>query len=63
MDLPYEFVTLFLLKELIDYEHISRAVSEQRKDLIETYDTVGLIDGLICIASFRKACLSIAIRI
>jgi hypothetical protein len=54
-DIPYEVVRLVLLKELIDYESVCRAVSEYRKELIEAYDAVGLIDSLISIASFRES--------
>jgi len=54
-DIPYEYVKVILQKELIDYECISRAIFEHSKELMEVYDTVGLIDSLIGIASFRES--------
>jgi hypothetical protein len=53
MDLAYDVVRVILLKELIDYEYICRAVAERREDIRDAYDIVGLIDCLIAVASFR----------
>jgi DNA mismatch repair ATPase MutS len=54
-DIVYEFVRMILLKEIIDCEYLRNAVFKHRKELLEIYNTVGLIDCLICIASFRES--------
>ncbi len=54
-DIVYEFVRMILLKEIIDCEYLRNAVFKHRKELLEICNTVGLIDCLICIASFRES--------
>jgi hypothetical protein len=53
-DLAVEYIKIILLKELIDYEYQCKAVYEFRRELIEVYDIIGLIDSLIAVASYRK---------
>jgi len=54
-DLAGEYLKIILLKELIDYEYLRNAAVEHRDELIEVYDTVGLIDSLISVASYRAS--------
>ena len=50
-----EYVKIILLKELIDYEYLCKAAYEFREELLEVYATIGLIDRLIALASYRES--------
>jgi DNA mismatch repair ATPase MutS len=55
MDMVGEYIKIILLKELIDYEFLRKAVAEHRGELTKVYDAIGLLDSLISIASFRES--------
>lgn len=54
-DVIVEYIKIMLLRELIDYEYLCNAIVKHQADLIEIYDTVGLLDSLIAVASFRES--------
>jgi hypothetical protein len=54
-DLVFEYVRICLLKELIDYEQLSKTILECKSELIDSYDMVGFLDSLIAVASFRES--------
>jgi hypothetical protein len=49
-----DYLNILLLKELIDYEQLRKIAWEQREDLLEAYEVLGLIDSMVSIASFRN---------
>jgi DNA mismatch repair ATPase MutS len=55
VDVVIEYIKIVLLKELIDYEYLCNAVAKHQNELIQAYDAVGILDSLICIASFRES--------
>ena len=57
-DVLIEYVKIALLQEPIAYEYLRKAISERRSELKEAYDIIGLIDGMISVASYR-ACIPI----
>lgn len=50
-----EYFKVVLLGELIAYESMSKQISKYRKNLIEIFNIIGLIDSLISIASYRES--------
>ena len=54
-DQVVEWLRIVLLKDLIDYEYLRNAAFEHRRELIEAYDAVGLLDSLLAVASFRDS--------
>jgi hypothetical protein len=62
LDPIIEWIRIVVLKELIDYEHLHNQFTKHRKELIEAYETFGLLDSLIAIASFRESVLTTAIH-
>jgi len=50
-----EYIKVVLLGELIAYESMFKLILKYRNNLIEIFDTVGLIDSLISIASYRDS--------
>ncbi len=52
-DILVEYVKIFLLKELIDFQSILDSINKNRNDFIRIYETLGAIDSLLAIASYR----------
>jgi len=52
-DVLVEYGKIALLKELIDYEVVFSFISNHRDDLLKIYETIGLLDSLTAIASYR----------
>jgi hypothetical protein len=50
-----EYLKVVFLVELIAFESINRKVSKHRKELRELFETVGLLDAMISVASFRES--------
>jgi hypothetical protein len=50
-----DYLNVLLLRELVDYKRLRNAVSAHGKDLLEVHETLGLIDSMISIASYRKS--------
>lgn len=48
------FLKVFLLFELIVYEDIINHIYKYKDEIMETYETIGYIDALISIASYRE---------
>jgi DNA mismatch repair ATPase MutS len=53
-NLVSDYVNLLLLKELVDYKRLRKIVDAHKKDLLEVYGILGLIDSMISVASYRK---------
>ncbi|MCX7922812.1 MAG: DNA mismatch repair protein MutS [Clostridia bacterium] len=54
-DVVIEYIKVVLLAELIAFEGISSTIIKYRDDLKKIYETVGLLDSLISIASYRQS--------
>lgn len=50
-----EYFKIIFLVELIAYESISKKITSHRSELREIYETVGLLDSTLAIASFRES--------
>lgn len=50
-----EYIKIISLRELANYESITRLLYLHREDLQIIYETVGLLDSLIAVASYRKS--------
>ncbi|NLC68483.1 MAG: DNA mismatch repair protein MutS [Clostridiaceae bacterium] len=50
-----EYIKVVLLGELIAYESMFKLILKYKNNLLEIFNTVGLIDSLISIASYRKS--------
>ncbi len=54
-DVFVEYVKIAYLRELASYESISRLLARYNEDLRVIYETIGLLDSLVSVASFRES--------
>ncbi|MDP4092973.1 MAG: DNA mismatch repair protein MutS [Bacillota bacterium] len=54
-DIFTEYFRIILLREAIDYESIMNTIYKHNEQFKKVYETIGLLDSMISIASFRKS--------
>jgi DNA mismatch repair ATPase MutS len=51
----FEYIKILFLVELISFESINKKITKHRSELRAIFETVGLLDSLISVASLRKS--------
>ena len=51
----FEYFKIVFLVELIAFESINKKIMKHRSDLRTLYETVGLLDSMVAVASFRQS--------
>lgn len=50
-----EYIKILFLVELISFESINKKITRYREELRDLFETVGLLDSMISVASFRES--------